>query len=67
MKPEIVGAFRKSSYSGQEGDCVEVARTADADCVVRDSKQNDGAWLVIGANAWTSLLATLKADSTAAA
>ncbi|WP_327155246.1 DUF397 domain-containing protein [Streptomyces tubercidicus] len=62
MKPEIVSSFRKSSYSGQEGDCVEVAETADGGRVVRDSKDHAGPSIVLGAGAWTSFLEKLKAD-----
>lgn len=60
MKPEIVSSFRKSSYSGQEGDCVEVARTADGGRVLRDSKDHAGPSITLGAEAWTSFLAKLK-------
>ncbi|MGW7578758.1 DUF397 domain-containing protein [Streptomyces sp. NPDC054765] len=62
MKPEIVSSFRKSSYSGQEGDCVEVAHTADGGRVVRDSKDQAGPSIALGAGAWTSFLAKLKED-----
>ncbi|MGP8299710.1 DUF397 domain-containing protein [Streptomyces inhibens] len=62
MKPEIVNAFRKSSYSGQEGDCLEVADTADGHRVVRDSKDPAGPCLVFGAGAWTSFVETLIAS-----
>ncbi|PBC84427.1 MULTISPECIES: DUF397 domain-containing protein [unclassified Streptomyces] len=67
MKPEIVSAFRKSSYSGQEGDCVEVAHTADLERVVRDSKYPAGPCLAFGMHAWASFMATLQGDDAAAA
>ncbi len=35
----ISGPFRKSSYSSQQGECVEVAPTADHGRAVRDSKR----------------------------
>ncbi|WP_421106479.1 DUF397 domain-containing protein [Streptomyces sp. NEAU-S77] len=38
MTPEVVGPYRKSSYSGQEGNCVEVAATVSGGRAVRDSK-----------------------------
>ncbi|MFF4700959.1 DUF397 domain-containing protein [Streptomyces chattanoogensis] len=66
MKTEIVSAFRKSSYSGQEGDCVETALTADGGRVVRDSKQAAGSRLVFGTGAWDAFIGTLKADDSAA-
>ncbi|GFE14955.1 hypothetical protein Sgleb_30020 [Streptomyces glebosus] len=66
MKPEIVSPFRKSSYSGQEGDCVEVAHTADRGRVVRDSKDPAGPHIVLGAGAWGSFIQTLKRDAPAA-
>ncbi|UYB40505.1 DUF397 domain-containing protein [Streptomyces sp. Je 1-4] len=66
MKPEIVSAFRKSSYSGQEGDCVEVAHTADGGRVVRDSKDPAGPHIALGVGAWASFIETLKTDPYAA-
>ena len=35
--------WRKSSYSGQSGNCVEVARNLPGLIAVRDSKEPDGA------------------------
>ena len=52
---EVVGTFRKSSYSAQEGDCVEVAHTTDHGRAIRDSKQHpeDGApLLTVSQEAW---------------
>ncbi|MGY5129262.1 DUF397 domain-containing protein [Streptomyces nigrescens] len=66
VKPEIVSAFRKSSYSGQEGDCVEVAHTADGGRVVRDSKDPAGPHIALGVGAWASFIETLKTDHYAA-
>ncbi|RXS77775.1 DUF397 domain-containing protein [Streptomyces sp. TM32] len=62
----MVSPFRKSSYSGQEGDCVEVAHTADGGRIVRDSKDPAGPHIVLGAGAWGSLMQTLKRDDLAA-
>jgi hypothetical protein len=42
VKPEITGTWRKSSFSGANGNCVEVAPTADGGTAVRDSKNPDG-------------------------
>jgi Domain of unknown function (DUF397) len=44
--------WRKSSYSGQSGNCVEVARNLPGLVAVRDSKEPDGAKLVIPQAAW---------------
>jgi hypothetical protein len=44
--------WRKSSYSGQDGNCVEVARDLAGLVAVRDSKAPDGAKLVISQAAW---------------
>ncbi len=44
--------WRKSSYSGQDGNCVEVARNLPGLVAVRDSKEPDGAKLVISQAAW---------------
>ncbi|MFE7610529.1 DUF397 domain-containing protein [Streptomyces celluloflavus] len=65
MNPEIVGAFKKSSYSGQNGNCVEVASTVDGGCVVRDSKDPAGPRLVLGEGAWASFVGVLKAGGSA--
>ncbi|WLQ42835.1 DUF397 domain-containing protein [Streptomyces laculatispora] len=52
-------AWRKSSYSGQGGDCIEVAglttRTA-----VRDSKNPTGPALVLSDRAWAAFVAEAK-------
>jgi hypothetical protein len=44
--------WRKSSYSGQSGNCVEVARNLPGLVTVRDSKEPGGATLVISQAAW---------------
>ncbi|WP_107085502.1 DUF397 domain-containing protein [Streptomyces acidiscabies] len=40
MTPAIITEFRKSSYSAQMDNCVELARTAPEGQAVRDSKQH---------------------------
>ena len=42
---------RKSSYSGSQTNCVEVARTA-RDVGIRDTKHRDGGALHVPASAW---------------
>jgi hypothetical protein len=44
--------WRKSSYSGQSGNCVEVARNLPGLVAVRDSRQPDGAKLVVSQKSW---------------
>jgi hypothetical protein len=44
--------WRKSSYSGQSGNCVEVARNLPGLVAVRDSKEPDGAKLELSQAAW---------------
>jgi Domain of unknown function (DUF397) len=44
--------WHKSSYSGQSGNCVEVARNLPGLVAVRDSKEPDGAKLVVSQETW---------------
>ncbi|MFI5616813.1 DUF397 domain-containing protein [Streptomyces sp. NPDC051567] len=48
--------WRKSSYSGVGGDCVEVAETADGGRAVRDSKDTARTGLRCTAPAWAAFL-----------
>jgi Domain of unknown function (DUF397) len=48
--------WRKSSYSGQSGNCVEVARNLPGLVAVRDSKEPDGARLVVSHEVWRALV-----------
>ena len=50
--------WRKSSYSGQSGNCVEVARNLPGLVAVRDSKAPGGARLLFSPEAWESFLKT---------
>ena len=53
-------AWRKSSYSGDNGgNCVEV-RTAGPEMTVRDSKHPDGPLLAFPASTWQSFTEQLK-------
>ncbi|MEW2630891.1 DUF397 domain-containing protein [Streptomyces sp. NPDC048389] len=61
--PEIVSTFRKSSYSDQQGDCVEVARTFDQGRAVRDSKNTTGPVLAFGLAPWRAFLSGLAAEA----
>jgi hypothetical protein len=51
--------WRKSSYSGTQSNCVEVAEF-DHLVAVRDSKNPAGAALTFSPAAWTSFVTTLK-------
>jgi Domain of unknown function (DUF397) len=44
--------WRKSSYSGGEGNCVEVATNMPGVVAVRDSKNPSGPMLTFSADAW---------------
>ncbi len=53
---EIVSPFRKSSYSSQLGECVEVADTAPGGRAVRDSKQQDGLLVTVSRESWQAFV-----------
>jgi hypothetical protein len=56
-------AWRKSSYSGDNGgNCVEVGAAGPA-VAVRDSKDTEGPRLAFAADAWTAFADHLKADA----
>ncbi len=50
--------WRKSSFSGENGSCVEVA-SADG-VMVRDTTDRDGGMLSFTADAWSAFLAALR-------
>ncbi|MFF5473051.1 DUF397 domain-containing protein [Streptomyces achromogenes] len=52
----VVSPFRKSSYSSQLGECLEVADTAPGGRAIRDSKQHDGPLLTVSRDAWQAFL-----------
>lgn len=58
---EITGPFRKSSFSGNQGDCVEVAPTTDSGRAVRDSKNPTGGTQCYTAAEWSAFIAGVKA------
>jgi Domain of unknown function (DUF397) len=51
--------WRKSSYSGSNGSCVETA-TGVGTVLVRDTTDRDGGTLAIPAAAWAIFLSKLK-------
>lgn len=52
--------WRKSSYSGANGNCVEVAHAASGVVAVRDSKNPDGPRLAFTPEQWTAFTHSLK-------
>ncbi|WP_399088667.1 DUF397 domain-containing protein [Streptomyces sp. BBFR2] len=57
--------FHKSSYSGSQGECVEVARNIPGATAVRDSKRTAGPRLTFTASSWDTFVQNLKGvDST---
>jgi hypothetical protein len=53
---QVVSPFWKSSYSGQENACVEVADTAPGGRAVRDSKQQQGPLLTVSRETWQAFV-----------
>lgn len=53
--------WRKSSYSSQNGACVEVAVNLPGVVAVRDSKNPGGPKLVIRAAVWSAFVRDLRA------
>ena len=53
--------WQKSSYSGQSGNCVEVARNLPALVAIRDSKSPDGPNLLVSPETWRTFLLSLRA------
>ena len=54
-------AWRKSSYSSNNGNCVEVARNLPGVVAVRDSKNPDGPALVFTADEWRAFVSGARA------
>lgn len=52
--------WRTSSYSGGQGDCVEVADGYAGTMPVRDSKRPDGPVIGFSQATWTAFLDTLR-------
>ncbi len=56
--------WRKSTRSGNSGNCVEVARNLPGIVAVRDSKDPDGPALVVEPAAWTAFTDGVEAIET---
>jgi Domain of unknown function (DUF397) len=52
--------WRKSSYSGGQGNCVEIATMPGDVVAVRDSKDRGGGELVISSQVWREFVHGLK-------
>ncbi|MGO4617956.1 DUF397 domain-containing protein [Nocardia sp. 2YAB30] len=59
MKVDLTGAvWRKSTYSGPDGNCVEVAFLIDGNVAVRDTKDSgSGPILAFAPGEWDAFLA----------
>ncbi|MEU9889689.1 DUF397 domain-containing protein [Sphaerisporangium sp. NPDC051011] len=58
---DVTGAkWVKSSYSGDEGDCVEIAALHGDGMAIRDSKRPHGPVLRIPAAEWVAFRSSLK-------
>jgi hypothetical protein len=59
---DLTGAtWRTSTYSSNNGNCVEVARNLPSVVAVRDSKNPDGPALVFTAAAWSAFVSVARA------
>jgi hypothetical protein len=52
--------WRKSSHSGTQGNCVEVATNLPGIVAVRDSKDPEGGMLIFGQEEWTAFVAEVR-------
>jgi hypothetical protein len=53
--------WHKSSYSSQDGNCVEVTRNLPGLVAVRDSKEPDSAKLVVSPETWRVFISSVRA------
>jgi hypothetical protein len=63
MEATVGRGWRKSSYSGNGGQCVEVADDDTSRVLVRDTKDTAGPTLRFSPNAWRRLLNQVKSDA----
>ncbi|MFJ6137139.1 DUF397 domain-containing protein [Kitasatospora sp. NPDC092286] len=54
--------WRKSTYSSDGGQCIEVADGLSGVIPVRDSKDPNGPTLIFPADAWQSFVTAVRAD-----
>ena len=63
-QPDLSRAvWHKSTYSGQNGNCVEVARNLPGLVAIRDSKHPGGPALLVTTRAWRALTEDVRARS----
>ena len=53
--------WHKSSYSSQSGNCVEAASNLPGLVAIRDTKQPDGAQLVVSQETWRVFIRSVRA------
>lgn len=53
-------SWRVSSYTGNTGNCVEVAALPGGGRVVRDTKNRDGDLVAVDASQWAGFLSKIK-------
>jgi hypothetical protein len=58
--PSYKGCWRKSSFSGSNGDCVEVTFLTSDHVAVRDSKATAGPYLRFLPNVWTAFVGDIR-------
>ncbi|MBF8190164.1 DUF397 domain-containing protein [Nonomuraea sp. K274] len=66
MEPEMIeelksAAWRKSSFSGDNGNCLEVAPLAGGRIAIRDTERPDMHPFVVSAPVWTAFTSGAKA------
>ncbi|MGY4990893.1 DUF397 domain-containing protein [Streptomyces nigrescens] len=54
--------WHKSTYSGQNDNCVEVADSDPAKVMFRDSKQDDSAVVSVSPAVWSSFVSAVRAN-----
>ncbi|MFJ3078173.1 DUF397 domain-containing protein [Streptomyces halstedii] len=65
--PTVIGPFVKSTASGQQDNCVEVAPLSNGGRAVRDSKDQHGPHLLFSPTQWAAFTDSVKTDSNGAA
>ncbi|MEC4015319.1 DUF397 domain-containing protein [Streptomyces sp. H27-D2] len=63
MQPNSAFSWKKSSHSGGNGACVEVAAPVTSAIAVRDSKDPDGPRLTFETGAWSAFVADVSAGN----